>query len=254
MIETFSKKPKKSIVLIPCYNEAQNIRKLIPAIFKFEKNIDILIINDDSEDDTKEVAQKLAKKYIATLKNKNRIFVLNRIKKRGFGFSYIDGFKWALAKDYDFILQMDGDFSHHPKYLPVFLKQMKNYDLVIGSRYFKKKINTKNWNTKRLILSILANFYAKVITRLPINDLTGGFKCFKRLVLETIDLDKISAKGFAFHIEMNWLVYKAGFKIGEIPITFFSRKHGKSKLSFNIIKEGLWIPIKIIIKNSHFLF
>ena len=245
MENVFSKKQKKSIVIIPCYNEAQNIEKLIPAIFKFEKNINVLIINDSSEDNTKEVAQKLQKKY------SKKFFIMNRTGQRSFCQSYVDGFKWALSKDYDFIFQMDGDFSHHPKYLPVLLKQMKNYDLVIGSRYLKKRIGVKNWNGSRLFFSILSNFYIKSITRLPINDATSGFKCFRRSVLETMDFNKISARGFAFLIEMNWMVFCAGFKISEIPIVFFGRKHGKSKLSFNKIIEGLWIPIKIFYDKSN---
>ena len=234
---------EKIIVIIPCYNEAENIGKLITVIFKFDKNADVLIINDSSQDDTREVMQILAKKY------KDKIFIINREGKRSFAKSYVEGFKWALAKNYDFIFQMDGDFSHHPKYLPVFLKQMKNYDLVIGSRYLKGNPRKKSWdNNKRIIFSVLANFYTRSITRLPINDITGGFKCFRRQVLEKIDLDKISAKGFAFQTEMNWMVFKSGFKIGEIQIDFFDRKYGKSKLSFGKIIEGLWIPIKILLR------
>lgn len=238
-----SEKHKKSIVIIPCYNEAENIGKLILEILKFEKSVDVLVVNDSSEDQTKEITEKLAKKY------KNKIFIINRTGERSFAKSYVEGFRWALSKKYGFIFQMDGDFSHNPKYLPVFLEQMKNYDLVIGSRYLEKKSGGKSWgNNKRIIFSVLANFYTRAITRLPINDITGGFKCFRRQVLKKIDLENISAKGFAFQTEINWMVFKSGFKIGEIQIDFFDRKYGKSKLSFGKIIEGLWIPIRISLR------
>jgi dolichol-phosphate mannosyltransferase len=231
---------KKSVVVIPCYNEGQNIEILVTLIFQNLKNTDILIINDSSRDNTKEVVEKLAQQY------KDKIFIINRIGKRNFGLSYVEGFKWALSKKYDFIFQMDGDGSHHPKFLPALLEQMVDCDLVIGSRYCKKRISTEDWENKRLLFSILANFYARTITRLPINDITGGFKCFKQSTLKSIDLNHILSKGFAFQIEMNWLVYKAGLKIKEIPIVFIGRKYGKSKFSFDKAIEGLWIPIKII--------
>jgi len=232
------KNKEKSVIIIPCYNEAENIDKLIPLIFRYEKNADILIVDDSSKDNTKEVIKKLQQKY------SNKIFTTNRTGERSFALSYVDGFKWALSKDYDFIFQMDGDFSHHPKYLPVLLEQMKDYDLVIGSRYCAKKISTEDWSSRRLVFSLLANFYARVITGLPVSDVTGGFKCFRRNVLEVINLNKIYSKGFAVQIEINFLVYKLGFKIGEVPIIFYGRKYGESKISFKKIIEGLWIPIK----------
>ena len=239
MRDIYSDKLTKSIVIIPCYNEAQNIEKLVSLIFEYENNIDILVINDSSEDNTKEIVEKLVKQY------ENRIFIMNRSGERSFALSYVEGFKWALLKKYNFIIQMDGDFSHHPKYLPVLLRQMNECDLVIGSRYCKKGAGTKDWEGKRLLFSILANFYAKTITGIPVEDITGGFKCFRRSTLEAIDLNHILSKGFAFQIEINQLVYKAGLKIKEVPIVFVGRKYGKSKFSFEKIIEGLLIPIKI---------
>lgn len=229
----------KSIIVIPCYNEAENIVKLIPEIFKFLDDSSVLVVDDSSKDQTGKTVLELAEKY------KNRVFIINRTGERSFAKSYVEGFLWALGQNYDFIFQMDGDFSHHPKYLPELREKTKEYGLVIGSRYCKQAGAEKEWGIKRLAFSVLANFYARAITGLPLRDITGGFKCFKRQVLETIDFGKISSNGFAFQIETNWLVWKAGFKVGEIPIIFYNRKYGKSKLSLNKIIEGLWIPIKI---------
>lgn len=231
----------KSLVVIPTYNEKENISEIVSEILGLENGFHILIVDDDSLDGTGKIADELSQRYSA-------VFVLHRKNQKGLGKAYIDGFKWGLARDYDLFFEMDTDGSHDPKFLPLFLEKIKEYDLVIGSRYYKKRISVVNWNLKRLFLSLLANFYARTITGVPVSDATAGFKCFKRKVLETIDLDKILSEGYSFQIEMNWRAYKAGFKIGEIPIIFYERKHGKSKLSTNIIKEGLWLLWKIRLK------
>lgn len=231
----------KSLVVIPTYNERENISDIISEILGLGNGFHILIVDDGSPDGTGKIADGLSQRYSA-------VFVLHRKNQKGLGKAYIDGFKWGLARDYDLFFEMDADGSHDPKFLPLFLEKIKEYDLVIGSRYYKKRISVVNWNLKRLFLSLLANFYARTITGVPVSDATAGFKCFKRKVLETIDLDKILSEGYSFQIEMNWRAYKAGFKIGEIPIIFYERKHGKSKLSTNIIKEGLWLLWKIRLK------
>lgn len=228
----------KTLIILPVLNEEENLPEIVSEILSLKKNFDILIIDDSSTDKTGSVADNLKKKF-------SKIFVIHRKGKRGLGKSYIDGFKWALKKDYDFIFQMDADGSHSPKFLPDFLEKIKDYDVVIGSRYYKGRISVVNWNIKRLLLSLAANLYVKMIIRVAVSDATAGFKCFKRKVLESINLDKISSEGYSFQIEMNWRVQRAGFKIGEVPIIFYERRHGKSKLSANIIKEGLLILWKM---------
>lgn len=228
----------KTLIILPVLNEEENLPEIVSEILGLKKNFDILIINDSSTDKTGSVADNLKRKF-------SEVFVMYRKGKRGLGRSYIDGFKWALEKNYDFIFQMDADGSHDPEFLSAFLDKINSYDLVIGSRYYKKRISVVNWDLKRLYLSLLANIYARIITGVPVSDATTGFKCFKRSVLEKIDLNKVLSEGYSFQIEMNWRAHKAGFKIGEIPIIFYERRHGKSKLSTNIIKEGLLILWKI---------
>jgi len=228
----------KPLIIIPALNEEKNIKEIIPEILGLKKSFHILIVDDNSTDKTGETADKLSQKY-------SEVFALHRTRKRGLGKAYIDGFRWALKRDYDLIFQMDADGSHDPKFLSDFLEKIKGCDLVIGSRYYKGKINVVNWNLGRLLLSLLANFYARIVTGVQLSDLTTGFKCFRREVLEAIDLNKILSEGYSFQIEMNWRVLKAGFKIEEIPIIFYERRHGESKMSANIIKEALWILWKM---------
>lgn len=234
----------KSLIIIPTFNEEKNIKEIVPEILELKKGFYILIVDDNSPDKTGETADELSQKY------SGKVFVLHRKEKSGLGKAYIDGFRWALKKDYDLIFQMDADGSHSPKFLPDFLEKIKKYDLVIGSRYYKGKIRVKNWGIKRLFLSLLGNFYARIITRMPISDATAGFKCFRRKVLEIIDLDNVLSEGYSFQIEVNWRAYKSGFKIGEIPIIFYERKYGESKMSANIIKEALWVLWKIKFKKN----
>lgn len=219
-----------TLVVIPTYNENDNIGSLLSEIAFICPNADILVIDDNSPDGTGETIERLAKKD-------SRITCLHRSSKSGIGPAYIAGFKEALKKDYTFILQMDADFSHAPKYIPIFLNLAKKYDLVIGSRYVYGG-GIRNWGIMRQLISRFGSFYAKIILGLPVNDLTGGFKCFNRKVLESIGLDNVKSKGYVFQIEMTYKTYKKGFKIMEYPIVFVDRRVGQTKMSRSIVFEA----------------
>ncbi len=233
----------KPLVIIPTFNEKENIKEIIPEILGLKEKFHILIVDDNSPDGTGKVAEEFSKKF-------PQVQVLHHKNKKGIGKAYIDGFKWALARDYDPIFEMDADGSHSPQFLPKFLEKINDFDLVIGSRYYQGKINVVNWDIKRLFLSLAANFYARIVTGVPVSDNLTGFKCFRRKVLEKINLDEVISEGYSFQIEMNWRAHKAGFKIGEIPIIFYERRHGQSKLSTKIIWEGLWILWKMRLKKQ----
>ncbi|MFZ5518540.1 MAG: polyprenol monophosphomannose synthase [Candidatus Zhuqueibacterota bacterium] len=227
-----------SIVVIPTYNEADNIEKLIDKIlFQGLRNLDILVVDDNSPDGTAGIVEKLA-----TLEN--NIYLLKRSHKAGLGTAYVAGFKYAIDKKYDYIFEMDADFSHDPDEIPHFLEAIKTCDVVIGSRY-KTGVNVINWPLMRLVLSVGANKYTQIITGLPVNDCTGGYKCFRREVLEAIDLNKVVSDGYSFQIEVNFKAWKKGFKICEIPIIFTDREVGRSKMSKRIIREAIWIVWKL---------
>ena len=223
---------KKALVIIPTYNEKENIREIIPEILKKDPSINVLIVDDNSPDGTGKIADELA--------NENsRIKVLHREKKAGLGTAYKTGFKYALENGYDHIFEMDADFSHDPKYIPHFLEAVEEVDLVLGSRYISG-VNVINWPMSRLLLSYYANVYTRWVTGLPVKDATGGFKCFRREVLEKIDLDKVQSEGYSFQIEMSFRAWKKGFKIKEIPIVFEDRRVGQSKMSKKIVREAIW--------------
>ncbi|MCR4417431.1 MAG: polyprenol monophosphomannose synthase [Ignavibacteria bacterium] len=232
----------KAIVIIPTYNESENIKKLIPEILKRTNGeIDILIVDDNSPDGTSDVVRNFQKEH-------QNIFLMTRPKKAGLGTAYVEGFKFALSKGYEYILQMDADFSHEPKEIKNFLKRIQECDLVIGSRY-KDGVRVLNWPLSRLFLSVFANLYTMIITGMPVKDATGGYKCFRRKVLEAIDLDKIRSNGYAFQIEMNFKAYRKGFKICEMPIVFTDRVKGKSKMSKKIVIEAAWMVWKLRIQS-----
>ncbi len=231
----------KKLIIIPTYNERENIKELVPEILNMEYNFHILIVDDNSPDGTGEEADKMSEE-------KERVHVLHRKKKEGLAKAYIAGFKWALKRDFDIVFEMDADGSHAPEALPLFLEKIKNYDLVIGSRSLDGKLSVVNWDLKRVLLSIAGSFYARIVTGVDVSDATTGFKCFRRKVLETLDFDKICSEGYSFQIEMNWRVKKSGFRIGEVPIVFNERRHGKSKMRGNIVKEALWVLWKMKIK------
>jgi dolichol-phosphate mannosyltransferase len=223
----------KSIIVIPTYNESKNILSLIREIFKVNPDFHILVVDDNSPDGTGTIADQLAD-------SDPRVKVIHRQKKSGLGSAYVAGFKHALAGGYDLIFQMDADFSHQPKYLPDFIKALEDNDLVLGSRYVPGG-GVKNWGPHRRLLSYLGGLYARLILGLSYRDLTGGFKAWRRQVLEKIDLDKIRADGYSFQIETTYRAHQKGFKIKEIPIVFVDRTGGKSKMSFGIFLEATWI-------------
>jgi dolichol-phosphate mannosyltransferase len=230
-----------SLIIIPTYNELDNIQKLIPDILSRYKNVDILIVDDNSPDGTGKYVEELSKTMLG-------LKLINRPQKMGLGTAYIDGFKYALENNYSFIFEMDGDYSHDPKEIKNFLKAIKIYDIVLGSRYISG-VNVVNWPMGRLLLSYFANFYTRVITGLPVNDATGGFKCFRKEVLQAINFNNIKSNGYAFQIEMTYKAWKKGFKIGEIPIVFFDRVKGKSKMSKKIVREAITMVWKLRLKS-----
>lgn len=233
---------EKSLIIIPTYNELENIQKMIPEIFGlYENNLDILVIDDNSPDGTGSFVEELSK-------NNNRVKIIRREKKSGLGTAYVEGFKFALKNDYDFIFEMDADFSHDPKEIRNFLKAIKDYDLVLGSRY-ASGISVVNWPMRRLILSYLANLYTRIITGLPVKDATGGFKCFRRQVLESINFDKVKSNGYAFQIEITFKAWKNGFTVLEIPIIFIDRTTGTSKMSKKIVHEAIFMVWKLRLRS-----
>lgn len=232
----------KVLIIVPTYNERENILLLIPEIRKVLPDANVLVVDDSSPDGT----SKAVKEFASSTQG---VFVLDRKAKEGLGKAYISGFKWALEREYEFIFEMDADFSHNPKYLPHFLEKALENDLVIGSRYIDG-VNVVNWPMSRLLLSYFANRYARIVTGLPITDCTGGYKCFKRRLLESIDLDSIASSGYSFQIELNYFAWKKGFKVKEIPIVFTDRQRGESKMSTKIIKEALFLIWKLKISSS----
>jgi dolichol-phosphate mannosyltransferase len=222
----------KTIVVIPTYNEIDNIEKLIYSIFENLPFTHILIVDDNSPDGT-------AKKVEEMSKENPKIHLLLREKKMGLGTAYCAGFKYALDQGFDYIIQMDADFSHDPKDLPRFIAEIENYDLVIGSRY-AHGINVVNWPLSRLFLSKGANVYTRIITGMPIEDATGGFKCFRAEKLKFINLNEIKSNGYSFQIEMNYRMWKLGARIKEMDIIFIDRRSGISKMSKKIIYEAMW--------------
>ncbi len=223
----------KTLVIIPTYNESENIRQIITAVLGQSSSVQVLIVDDNSPDGTSQIVEEMKKDDI-------RIHLHTRPRKMGLGSAYVAGFKYALKKDFDYIMEMDADFSHDPTMIPKMIETAKEADLVIGSRYIKG-INVVNWPLSRLILSYLAAYYVRVITGMVIKDPTGGFKCFRREVLEEIELDDILSDGYSFQIEMNYRVWLKRFKIKEIPIIFTDRRVGQSKMSKKIIREAIFV-------------
>ncbi len=234
----------KKLIIIPTYNEKENIENIIRKIFSLETQFNILIIDDGSPDNTAKIVKNMQNEF------SNKLFIEERTGKLGLGTAYIHGFKWALKNNYDFIFEMDADFSHDPKDLPRLLHACTNEggDLAIGSRYVKG-VNIVNWPMSRLLMSYFASKYVKTITGMPINDSTAGFKCYSRKVLEKINLDSIEFVGYAFQIEMKFKSWKYGFKIKEVPVIFTDRQEGSSKMSGGIFYEALFGVIKMKIKS-----
>ena len=231
-----------TLLVIPTFNERENINPLLKSIFAIKIFVDVLIVDDNSPDGTKDVVLENKKKF------KNRIYLINREKKQGLGKAYIEGFKWALKKKYKKIIQMDADLSHPPEKLINIIKELDFYDYVIGSRYING-IRVLNWPLNRIILSIGASWYVKLITGLPVKDPTAGFVGYNRSSLLSLNLDKIMFVGYAFQIEMKFKLWNLGYNFKEIPITFKNRTHGESKMNSSIISEAIFGVITIKIKS-----
>jgi dolichol-phosphate mannosyltransferase len=237
---------KKTLIIIPTYNEKENVEKLLEMIYEVKSDVNILIVDDNSPDKTYEIIEKLMKE-----KYKDRLFILKRAGKLGLGTAYIAGFKWALERDYSYIFEMDADFSHHPKYIPEFLKEIETHDLVIGSRYVPGG-GVVNWGIIRKFISRGGSLYSRIVLGAPIKDFTGGFKCFKRETLENLNLDKIVSNGYSFQVELNYKVWLKGMKIKETPIIFEDRTLGQSKMSKKIFLEAI-LKVLWMRKNKKFL-
>lgn len=231
----------KTLIIIPTFNELENLPRLLPEVLSKDESIDVLIVDDNSPDGTAGFVED-------QMKNNNRIHLIKRPSKQGLGTAYIAGFKFALKNGYDFVFEMDADFSHDPKEIPRFLDEIKNADVVLGSRYING-VNVINWPMRRLLLSSFANFYTRSITGMPVHDATGGYKCFRIKVLQAIDLDKVKSNGYAFQIEMSFKAWKKGFKVKEIPIIFVDRVKGKSKMSKKIVREAVTMVWKLRLKS-----
>jgi dolichol-phosphate mannosyltransferase len=224
---------QRALVIVPTYNERENLPRLVPSILNKDSRLEILVVDDNSPDGTGELADEIAA-------SENRVHVLHRPGKAGLGKAYLAGFQWGIERGYDFLLEMDADFSHDPAHLPQFLEAIQDYDVVLGSRYLHGRVTVVNWPIGRLLLSYFANVYARKVTGLPIADATGGFKCFRREVLESIALERVESNGYAFQIEMSFRAWKKGFRLGEIPIMFVDRDVGESKMSKSIVREAVW--------------
>lgn len=233
-----------SLIIIPTFNEKENIENIIKKVFSLKKEFNILIVDDNSLDGTANIVKTLQKKY------PKKLFIQERSEKLGLGTAYIHGFNWALKKDYEFVFEMDADFSHNPDDLIKLYDVVKNNDgdLAIGSRYVKG-VNIVNWPMSRLLLSFFASKYVKIITGMPIHDSTAGFKCYKKKVLQKIKLDKIQFVGYAFQIEMKFKAHSNGFKLIEIPIIFTDRTKGESKMSLSIVWEAIFGLLLLKIKK-----
>jgi dolichol-phosphate mannosyltransferase len=233
---------EKALVIVPTYNERENLPALVDKVLSLPVPVDLLVVDDSSPDGTGQLADEIAAKQ-------PRVKVLHRAVKNGLGRAYCDGFKWALARDYEFILEMDGDFSHNPEEIPNFLQAARDADLVLGSRY-RKGIRVINWPLKRLMLSMGAAKYVQWVTGMPISDPTGGFKCFRRRTLESIDLDAIQSNGYSFQIEMTHKIWRQGLRIAEVPIIFLDRFQGTSKMSRKIVWEALGMVWRLLFQNG----
>ncbi|GAP42220.1 glycosyltransferase, GT2 family [Lentimicrobium saccharophilum] len=235
---------KDSLVVIPTYNEKENIERIIRKVFSLEKEFDVLIVEDNSPDGTAEIVRRLMQEY------PGRLHMEERKGKLGLGTAYIHGFKWALQREYEFIFEMDADFSHNPDDLLRLYDACANQgaDVAIGSRYIKG-VNVVNWPMGRVLMSYFASYYVRMVTRMKIMDTTAGFKCYRRRLLQTIDFSKIKFTGYAFQIEMKYTAWKLGFKIIEVPIIFTDRTEGQSKMSRGIFREAILGVIQLRFKR-----
>ena len=233
----------KSLVIIPTYNEKDNISLIIPAALAQDPCLEVLIVDDGSPDGTGDIVEKMAAENA-------KVHLLRRPGKMGLGSAYVAGFRWALERDFERVFEMDADFSHNPEDLPRFLAAAEEADLVLGSRYNEKKLGVVNWDWKRLLLSYFANLYTRIVTGLPVKDAAGGFKCFRRSALESLDLSNMKSDGYCFQIETTFKIWKKGLRVKEIPIVFTDRIRGVSKMSGGIISEAFFLVLKLRFKRS----
>ncbi len=234
----------RSLIVIPTYNEAENIPTLIPIVLAQHESLDVLVVDDNSPDGTARIVKELQ----AMPQYANRLFIIERPSKQGLGTAYVAGFSYALEHGYEFVFEMDADFSHDPEELPRLLRDAQEYDLVVGSRYISG-VNVVNWPLRRLILSYGANLYTRIITGLPIRDTTSGFVCIRRNVLENINLKSVRSNGYAFQIEIKFLAWKKGFRLHELPIVFVDRRVGVSKMSKGIMTEAALMVWKLKLRS-----
>jgi len=225
---------ERALVIVPTYNERENIARLIDAVLSRDPRLEVLVVDDGSPDGTGDIVEALGA-------SNNRVHLLRRPRKMGLGTAYIAGFKWSLQQHYDYTFEMDADFSHDPAHLPEFLRAIETADLVIGSRYREGKVTVVNWPINRLLLSYFANVYARIVTGLKLWDLTAGYKCYRRAVLAAVDLDDVRSNGYAFQIELSFRTWRKNFRIVEIPIVFVDRTEGTSKMSKSIVREAIWM-------------
>ncbi len=227
---------ERALVIVPTYNERENIGRIVPRILEQDPRLEVLVVDDNSPDGTGQIVDDM-------VAENPRVHVLHRAAKEGLGRAYLAGFAWALASDrqFQYVFEMDADFSHDPAHLTEFLHAIQNADLVLGSRYREGRVTVVNWPMTRLLLSYAANIYARIATGMALGDATGGFKCFRRTVLEAIPLEQVRSNGYAFQIEMSFRAWKRGFRIAEIPIVFNDRTEGESKMSKRIVREAVWM-------------
>lgn len=221
------------LVVMPTYNERENLPRIVPLVLDEDPRIEILVVDDGSPDGTGELAEEMARR-------EPRVHVLRRAAKDGLGRAYLAGFRWALERDFRLVCEMDADLSHHPDNLPTFIAAARTADVVIGSRYVDGRVNVVNWPMSRLLISYFGSFYARTITGLPVRDATGGFNCFRREVLEALDLGRIQSNGYSFQIELKLRAFRRGFRLQEVPIVFIERESGESKMSKRIVREAVW--------------
>lgn len=232
----------RTLVVVPTYNERENLPPLAQRLLRLSAPVDLLIVDDNSPDGTGKIADDLAAKHPS-------IHVLHRTEKNGLGRAYIAGFKWALERGYEYVFEMDGDFSHNPDDIPLFLEAAEHADLVLGSRYLNG-IRIINWPLSRLMLSKTAAFYVRIITGMPFTDPTGGFKCFRRRALQALNLDEIRSNGYSFQIEMTHKLWRQGMNVVEVPIIFTDRFQGHSKMSGHIVREAIFMVLRLLAQNG----